>query len=134
MDISKYQTNPESVEGKWFTFDGAEFKIAYYDRNDFLRTSHKIGKRYREGIKADAALERVMTVEIMAETVLIDWRGVKSNGVDLPPTKANKILLLGTIAPFRDFVSAKSSELSNYTLEAEAEDAEALKSGDGVAA
>jgi hypothetical protein len=133
MDLKTHELNPEKIEGQWFRYDGSEFKIAYFDRPNFTRIAQKIGKRYtKEGREVDPALQKVMTIEIMAEAVLVDWRGVKNNGVEIEPTKANKITALGH-QPFRDWVSQRSQEFENYAMEAEAEDVEALKSSDPVA-
>lgn len=130
MDLSQFKIDQDAADGKWFEYAGAKFKIAYFSRPEFNRVSAKIGKRYpKEALKADPALVQTMTIEIMAEAVLLDWQGVKNEGKELEPTKANKILVLG-IQPVRDWVSEIAQDLANFTVEAEAEDAAALKSGD----
>lgn len=129
MDIAKLATDPKAVDGKWFTFGDAEFKLAYYNRPDFARQTSKVWKRYsKHAIDADPALVLVREIEMMAEAVLIDWKGVTNNGEPVEPTKANKILLLGH-APFREWVTEQAMKFENFAAEAEAEDASTLKSG-----
>lgn len=130
MDLANYETDPNAVEGRWFEFDGARFKIAYYSRPDFTRIASRIHNRYsKQALKQDPALNMVMTIEVTAEAVLLDWEGVKANGVEIPATKANKILALGH-QPFRDWVFEISQAHQNFAKEAQAEDAEVLKSSD----
>jgi len=133
MDISKFKVAEDKKEGTWFSYEGAEFLIAYAHRPTFYRVSARINRRYPEHkIKADPALKLRNGCEIMAECILLDWKGVKDGDKTIPFTTDNALKLLMEIEPFREWVAETSRSLTEFQQEADAEDAKALKSGTGV--
>lgn len=135
MDISKFKTDESRKDGAWFSYEGAEFLIAYAHRPEFVRASARLKRRYPDSkIKADPALGTRFVCELMAETVLLDWRGVTNDGVPVKYTPEKAVKILMEIEPFREWVAETSRELTNYVAEAEAEDAAALKSRGGMEA
>lgn len=134
MNISNYELAEDKKDGTWFRFDGAEFLIAYAHRPAFYRAHDRMSRKYPEHkLKADPALRLRSGAELLAECILLDWRGVNENGKPIPYSKETAVKLLMKIEPLREWVAVTSRELTEFQQEAIAEDAAALKSGDGVA-
>lgn len=134
MDFTTLTTDPTAeVKGVWCKFEDAEFLIASSNSTKYRRALGRRGKSEAGGLRrADpTALDRV-TIEAMADGILLDWRGnVQWQGKELPYSRENSLLLLG-IPPFREWVATQASDLSNFQTESEEAAKGALKSGSGV--
>lgn len=129
MNISDFKVATDKKDGVWLQFEDAEFLVAYAHRPEFNRVTARIAKKFPAyKLKADPALYQQMTIEIIAECILLDWKNVNDGGVPLPCTLENKLKLLA-IEPFREWISNESRELANFREEALAEDAGHAKSG-----
>lgn len=135
MNIIDFKIDDEKAKGVWITFDaeeGVEFLLAYGNGKAFASASARIGKKYpAHRIQADESLLHKMTTEVIAEAVVLDWKGLEDNGKPFPCTPENKAKLL-QIDTFREWIAAQSRDLRNYQAGATAEDAATLKSGSGV--
>jgi len=135
MNITDFTIDDDKATGVWIDFDkdeGVAFKLAYGNGKAFAAASARIGKRYpAHRIQADESLLHKMTTEVIAEAVIIDWRGLEDNGKPFPCTPENKAKLL-KIDTFREWIATQSRDLRNYQAGATAEDAATLKSGGGV--
>jgi len=128
MDIAQLATNSDKDEnGIWIAFDDAEFKIASSHsrryRHALAAQVRKIPQHARQSIaKIDEA-----TAIAMAKGVLLDFRGVKDSGVELPNTEENRIKLL-SIPQIREWVAEQSQTLANFQAEAASADMDDMKS------
>lgn len=128
MNISDFKVATDKKDGVWLPFEDAEFLVAYAHRPEFNRVTARISKKYPAyKLKADPSLYQQMTVEIIADCILLAWRNVNENGTPLACTPENKLKLLA-IEPFREWISNESRELANFREEALAEDAGQAKS------
>lgn len=135
MDLSDFQTDETKEEkGAWVRMGDAEFLIAAN-----LNGAHrKALNRLRNG-KYAAAVRKgnqrdldKMSIEAMAEAVLLDWRGnVCVNEKPVTHTVETAIKFLSA-KQFRDWVIEQSVTQANFELEKEAADVADMKSGDRV--
>jgi len=130
MDITQLQTDDTLREkGTWITYGDAKFLIRSTDSRQYRRAimQHAKGKGGRATKEAESLHE--MSIEALADAILLDWENVKENGVPLACTRENKLKVL-KIAPIREFIAGEAQDIEAFRKEAEAEDAEAIKSGD----
>lgn len=115
------------VDGVWRDFHGAKFLIARA-RND--RYNKAITERYaehREVLEQDTAkaeeISARLMAEVIADTIILDWKNVGFKGKKLPYSRENVIKLF-TAPELRDFCDALlelSQETSAYLLKQEKE-------------
>lgn len=129
MDISKLQAEGDMAEnGVWVEMDGARFKIRSSDSKIYRKIAGKLGKKRSGSVlrkSTEAQLE--LSIEIMADAVLIDFEGVEENGKPLANTLENRLKLC-RLEPIRNFIATECQDLENFQKEAVAADAEDLKS------
>lgn len=135
MDIDEISVEQDLQDGVWLDFrDGVQAKIAYQGRRAFLKaTTRHTRKIPAHKLEADPSLYHEIGVEVAADAVLLDFRGITEKGKVLANTRENRIKLLQRPV-FMSWVNEESKRLSNFQKEALAEDATALKSHDDVAA
>lgn len=101
-------------EGKWASYEGSDFRIAYATNVKFLRAKQRLEQPYRRKIESntmDPAEHRRILCKAMAEAILLEWKNVDG---DIPySVKAAEKALLNDEA-FREFVMSFSMELSNF--------------------
>lgn len=132
MDLSRFKTDTAlEDEGVWTTIDAAsdaEIRIARIGNRRYRETMAKRLKPYRRALRAgtldDSVTER-LTAEVLAETVLLDWRGLTVDGAPLHYSRerARDLLLDPAYRDFRDLVVELAGELDLYR-ERDLEDAE----------
>ena len=129
MDILKeYKTDEKlEVDGKEFDFgDGCWCIIARRGNPEYIKTMRRLMKPYKRQLRADRVPDEVqerISIEVIANTILKGWRGMKENGVDVPYNLKNCIRLLTEYKDFREQVSEISDEMEHYKI-AEDEEAE----------
>jgi hypothetical protein len=134
MNLTNFSVSEDKRDGVWLDFEDAQFLVAYAHRPEFNRATARIQKRYpSHKLKADPALYQRMSIEIIADCILLDWKNVFEGTTTLPCTLENKVRLL-EIEPFREWISNEARELANFKAEALAEDAAAVKSSNPMAA
>ena len=131
MDITKLKQDTDLAEsGVWVDYDDASFLICSTDSRRYRRVVTKLAKKRNPAtMRKDPEAMHEMTVESLAEGILIDWKNVKDGDKDLPPTLENKIRLC-EIESIRTFLATEAQDFANFQREALAEDAAELKSGD----
>lgn len=129
MDIKQFSQTLEPeiwIEGP----ESARFKIRSAESNLYRsRIAALARKENPHKLRKDPNLQRDMTIEAMADTILIDWEGITDSGQPLPCTPANKLKLLA-IPEIRELISTEAQDLANFRREATAMDAADIKSGD----
>jgi hypothetical protein len=120
MDILKaFATNKKKEEeGVWVEGpDGAQFLIARMGNKraqklaDRLMRPHRSAQR--KGSLADDVLVSV-TRKVMAEAILLDWKGVKIDAKITPYTPELGLRLFEEIPDFVEFISDYAQQMKQY--------------------
>lgn len=117
------------VNGVWKDFHGAEVLIARSGTKDYQDAIAAAYTKNEEKLskKDDAAdkLAQDLMLEVFADTLVLDWKGISFKGKDLPYSKANVKMLLG-LPEMRDFrfeLLSLSDDAENFRLKQEEEQA-----------
>ncbi len=128
MDIKKnFGTSLiQEEQGAWIDIgEGASIKVARAGNKanrallKRLVAPHKLALRHDR--VPDDVLEKI-TIETMAETILLDWKGIEEDGRPLLFSRDNALRLLTDYKDFREQVSSFSNDLATFQadrLEAE---------------
>ncbi len=125
MDFAKLYMidHAKADNGVWTEPDpsGATFLIARYGDRTKGRLEKLQGpyKRQINDGSLPADVRRKLFAQVLAETVLLDWSGVKIKGKDVPYSTAKAAELL-THEDFADFVYGQSINKARFDLEHEA--------------
>lgn len=126
MDIKKqFGTNSsKEIEGAWIDLgEGASLKVARLGNKENraliqkLTTPHRVA--LRNGKLGEDLVEKI-TIEAMAATILLDWKGIELDGKALPYSRDNAIKLLTEYKDFREQVSAFAADIALFQDEEEA--------------
>jgi hypothetical protein len=126
MDLKKaFGTNKAlENEGAWVELgDGASVKVARLGNKLNADLIKKLIKPHKVALRNDRLPDDVMekiTIEAMATTLLLDWKGIEDDGKPVPYTKENAVRLLTEYKDFRDQISAFSNELAIFQTSSEA--------------
>lgn len=118
----------KETEGVWIKISpDAEIKVARAGTRAYSRQLQKELERYELALatKDDIADDTsdMILVNLMADHVLVDWKGIKFKGEDMPYTKENAKTVL-KLKDFRRLVMKHSEDLANFKA---AEDEAAVK-------
>lgn len=127
MDLSTMETNlDKEVEGVWHRVDSeTEVLVARYGNPNFEKALQKLlaslpnaPKGTRLNKTQDKEYEEGLT-KIIAETILLGWRGMKYNGDVVPYTveKAVEFLLSPKLKDFREYVLRLAMDAKYYREE-----------------
>lgn len=116
------------AEGVWQSFGDAEIKIASALAGNpaFAKAQERVFRSKRRLIEADAlplSEFQKLTIEIYADAVVRDWRGVKFKGEELAFERANVIRILTELPALLDAIAKIASARSSFQaadLEADA--------------
>lgn len=132
MDLNRFKADTAlEDEGVWTTVDaasGCRLKIARIGNRRYREAMARRLKPYRRALRAgtldDQVTERI-TAEVLAETVLLDWRGLECSGVAVVYGREAAAAILADPAykDFRDLVVELASDQEAYR-ERDLEDAE----------
>lgn len=123
MDLKKdFSTNKELEEaGAWIDIgDGGKLKIARAGNKKSIAYSRQMAKPHMAQITYGKLSDEVATelaVEVLAETILLDWDGMTDGGKPLPYSKENALNMLRAYPDFRDLVSQISNERKTFQKE-----------------
>lgn len=120
--FAEFATNTTVEEtGAWAPYSGdIEFLIARASNPTYARKLTKLFDRNRQllntkGKAAEAKAEEI-TIEVMAETLLLGWKGTFTwQGQPLPYSKANAKLVLA-VKDFRRWVQDRAEDFSRFKL------------------
>ena len=125
MDIKDFFTDEEKEEqGVWVDCgDGLEIKVRRMFNSHFNRVlaakRKPMGRRYDRSTE----LQEQVLVEVIAETVLIDWKGLENAGKPLKYDAKTALDLLKRSRDFRNIVSLAADDVGNFQSEEAEEDA-----------
>jgi len=125
MDISSFKSleNTAWIEGP----EGSRFHIRSTEAEPYRQRLLALGRQHSHRLKRDTALQQKITVQAMAETILLDWEGITDGGTPLACTDENKLTILA-IPEIRDLIASEAQDLANFRREAAARDAAEIKS------
>lgn len=113
------------TKGVWRQLGTADFLIARSDNEEYLKHVTESWDANREKIekggKAADKLSTKLMAEIIADTILLDWKNVGFEGVEMPYSRDNVVKLF-TDPSLRDFHNAilrLASEAAAYRVKEE---------------
>jgi len=128
MDIKKiFSTDSKAEqEGVWVDLDKkTAIKVARSGNPKFQKLFRKLTKPYtramRSGTLNDDIAEKIL-IQCLAETILLDWKGIEEDGKKVPYSVEKAIEYLG-IKDFRDFVVSCADDFALYKAEQDEETA-----------
>ncbi|UUX51806.1 hypothetical protein NUH88_08905 [Nisaea acidiphila] len=123
MDLSRFKSDREAEDdGVWVALDGSEnasVKLARIGNRRYRDAMQRRMKPFRRALRAgtleEATAERI-TAEVLAETVLLDWRDLTLDGRALTysPERALSLLLDPALRDFRDLIVEMASDIELY--------------------
>jgi hypothetical protein len=127
MDIGKlFGTNrTKETEGTWIDAgDGAQFLVARIANKRWQQVNRDLYRPHRATQrmgKLSQDVEDDINRKVMAQTILLDWKGVKVNGQDIPysPEAAEK--MFKEYPDFLEFIAGHSMAISNFQDKEEAD-------------
>ena len=124
MELSKFKSDIEKVEnGTWIDLgDGLHICVARTGNKKSVAMFNKLTKPYRQMIERGTMPDdkyREINVKIVAETILLGWRGLSDKGVEVPysPEKAAEILSDPAYAGFLKLVQDLAAEEEVFRVE-----------------
>ena len=128
MDFDKAFATDDKLEqeGRWFPVgEGASCKIARTGN-----TRYKEMLRSKLGVYEQSLTQRLldddtadaMLIEIMAKTVLLDWKGFENEGEPVDYSVRSAIDMLTKYKEFRNFVAKNADNMQAYKKQASEED------------
>lgn len=132
MDLTRYKTDTAlENQGTWIEGpEGSRFLIRSADSKQYRRALLQAArKESATKLRKDPEAQRRLTVDAMAEAIILDWQGVEQDGQPLPCTVENRKALL-EITELRELIATEAQDTANFRSEGQAADAADLKSGD----
>ena len=149
MDISKLLPSRDlASQGKWLTFvpptdpeESFEVLLAYGLRSLQEETEKRFAAKRREleGRNLTPAERSEVTVRARVGTILLDWRGLESNGKPLPFSEDAAYNLMVSYPAFEFFILNEAGDVRHFQNKAAdnsepegaaASQADLIKSGD----
>lgn len=126
----------KEVQGVWLPVgEGFDVKVARMPNPKFNARLQELGRPYRSQLRRgqyDAATVEKLTTEAMAETVLLDWRGLEDDdGNPIPYSQQKAKELLSDNSSFAEIVQELASDYSNFQYDLEESKDNLGKSGNG---
>jgi len=121
MDIFKtFATDTtKETDGIWVDIGDAQFLVARAGNQKYAKKLSKLFERNqklleRKDAAADKLSEKLM-VEVLAETILLDWKNVQYEGKDLAYSRESAEMLLN-IKDFRKQIMQLSDDFNAYKM------------------
>jgi hypothetical protein len=119
MELNKYRLREGEVEGRWFDLgEGASIKLAGINSPAYQEALQEAIERERdlfrraarpgasEELKRAARKRRAELVrDLMAEHLILDWRGITERGQEVPYTKEAAKRIMREYPRFADIVA-----------------------------
>lgn len=127
--MEELQLNVRSVdlsaaaEGVWIAYEGGiEFKIARANTPGYRDAIKQMHRQYKHQIEAgtmDEKLSERLLGDLMAEHILVDWKGLKNNGQDFPYSvnAAKSFLKDERYHEIREWIMVQAQNIENYRNE-----------------
>jgi hypothetical protein len=119
----------KEVEGNWFPLtmiEGCEVKVARAGNPNYMKLMRKLYKRFtkqlRRGKDVPQEAEEKINMELLVNTILLDWKGMPGEkGKDVPFSIEMAKLLLGDpeLKELKDEIVSYSEDFEAYKAEEE---------------
>lgn len=134
MELRNRLLDPEKVRrGVWVEYEGAEFLVRRFPNPEgsALQFRHYEEWRAANGEKEEVPDEvrTEATDRMLAECVLLDWRGVMLDGEPLEATDENRLMAIKGDPELRNFVVLTGMNNGHYRAQRIAKEAEDLGNG-----
>ncbi len=116
MDIFNEFASDENLEvnGKEVSLDkDTKVVVARLNNPNHVKLLLSTVEQYKDQLDTDPDLDDVLTVEVLAKTILRGWSGVTYKGAELPYSIKNAKLLLAH-KDFRKKIVQIASDFNNY--------------------
>lgn len=119
MDMNVFKTNTSSeVTGVWHQLGDGRIKIARYNNPVYQKTIRRLTTPHANlintGSEEGMAKVEEITLEAMAEAILVGWEDLTDEGRDLEYSKENAAMLLKKYPDFREWLSQKAMTARYY--------------------
>jgi hypothetical protein len=120
MDLKKtFGFDREKADGGVWVDIGqdAHIKIAKFGTNKYQLAAMRHTRKYQAQIRAgrpDPESLADITANILADSVLLDWRGITEDDASLPYSRANAYRLLRDYPDFRAMVEQYANDMSLF--------------------
>ena len=123
MDLKSFETDKQlEVDGVWVDIgddDGTQLLVARIGNDNYNRLIRTKLKPYRNLLQRNAmpepTQEKILT-EVLAETILLDWKNLKYNGKKVAYSPARACELLMGIPDFRELVMEIANSMETYRV------------------
>lgn len=128
FDIKKeFGTDTQKeIEGVWIDDfgEGLKIKIARIGNPEYQKLFNRISKPHRKAIRRgtlkDETAEKLL-IQAMAKGIVLDWKGLSEDGVEIPYSYENALRLLTDYKDFREQVTEVATEIEAFRTEDEEE-------------
>jgi len=119
LDISKvYRVTDEATTGKWFDVgQGARLKVAKGGNERHENALKRLRRPYRSMRNIPDDVIENITIQAMAETILLDWEGVEESGEPVKSTVEKRVEYLTTYPDFKEQVANISMNFRNFSAD-----------------
>jgi hypothetical protein len=131
MNLDKLVTDPEMEKGTWVNLDpSCQVRVVYTNSPEYrfklrakMKPLNQVLSRTRDfDDTMSIADQEKLTIDMLVDHTLLDWRGVEFKGKQVPYTKENARMILTAVPAFREMVEQAAGTLSNFrSLEIEEE-------------
>lgn len=119
---SVYKTDEKlEVEGRWIEFpNGAQFKLKRFGGMNSQKSRAiltKLIKPYTREIQLgtmDPIKDRKITATVFVRTCLVDWKGIESEGKEIPFSEATAIEILCDLPALLEELQLQAQSVDNY--------------------
>ena len=124
MDIKEFYTDEKlEEEGTWVDCgDGLELKVTRLFNDRFTRLMAAKRKPLGRRVDRDPKLAQTILIEVMAECILLDWKGLKDGDKPIKFSKVTALDLMTRSRDFRNLVTSCSDDAANFHEEEQAAD------------
>lgn len=125
MDIGKrFRTDKEKEKtGTWVPIDGSEFLIARSNNRKYKQSLVKAleenASELAAGTEKSAALDDKLLAEVMAETILLDWKKVEIDGKKINYSVKMAAKVMAEMPDFCDLIKRHADSIDNFKVDVE---------------
>lgn len=123
LNITKLDTTKET-EGVWFDYEeGIRFKIAKWENPNWALKMLVLMKPYQQRQQRGKQIEETVYLDIMnkvmAETIILDWEGLKDGDEDFKYSTKNALTMLEdeTLKHLKEWILERSQDIRNYYVD-----------------
>lgn len=119
MDIKEFYTDEKLEEdGTWVDCgDGLELLVTRLFNDRFTRLMAAKRKPLGRRVDRDPKLAQDILVAVMAECILLDWKGLKDGDKPIKFSKATALDLMARSRDFRNLVTTCADDAANFHAE-----------------